>query len=180
MTDKKLTDNFRLSEFVDPSKVNDFQVAILQVLANELQVVRNRLQEFKSGMKPVCITITSGVRTQADITRLKKQGYNPSENSDHLCGLQTKALPTLGAADIQVYNCSLSMKKIALFIKELVTKFDVDFGQVIYEKNPKNGSEWIHLGNSPSLIFKDTVAKSITRKQFLMSTDNGKSYKVLK
>ena len=91
-----------------------------------------------------------------------------------------KALPTLGAADIQVYNCSLNMKKIALFIKELVTKFDASFGQVIYEKNPKTGNEWIHLGNSPELIFKETVAKSITRKQFLMSTDNGKTYKVLK
>lgn len=177
MTDKKLTSNFKLSEFIksDPTA---YQLSLLKILANELQIVRDELQAYKSGMKPVLMVITSGVRTKADIDRLKKEGYNPAENSDHLCGVQINGIPTLGAADIQFYNCSLSTKKIALFIKELVLGYKVNFGQVIYEKNPKTGSEWIHLGNDPELIFKPGI--EVKRTKFLMSTDNGKTYKTLK
>lgn len=180
--DIKLTENFMLSEFCDPKNVNDYQVELLTVLANELQRVRNLLQNRKSGTKPVTIKITSGVRTKADITRLKKQGYNPSENSDHLCGLQPNGLPTLGAADITVSNCRLSMKEIALYIKDAVEHDLAFFGQVIYEKNPKTGNEWIHLGNDPELIFSfaTNIASAIKRKKFLMSTDNGKTYRALK
>lgn len=180
--DIKLTENFMLSEFCDPKNVNDYQVELLTVLANELQRVRNLLQNLKSGTKPVTIKITSGVRTKADITRLKKQGYNPSENSDHLCGLQPNGLPTLGAADITVSNCKLSMKEIALYIKDAVEHDLAYFGQVIYEKNPKTGNEWIHLGNDPDLIFSfsTNIASAIKRKKFLMSTDNGKTYRALK
>lgn len=180
--DIKLTENFMLSEFCDPKNVNDYQVELLTVLANELQRVRNLLQNRKSGTKPVTIKITSGVRTKADIARLKKQGYNPSENSDHLCGLQPNGLPTLGAADITVSNCKLSMKEIALYIKDAVEHDLAYFGQVIYEKNPKTGNEWIHLGNDPDLIFSfsTNIASAIKRKKFLMSTDNGKTYRALK
>lgn len=180
--DIKLTENFKLSEFCDPKKVNDYQVELLTVLANEMQLVRDLLQNHKSGDKAVTINVTSGVRTKADITRLKKQGYNPSENSDHLCGLQPNGLPTLGAADITVSNCKLSMKEIALLIKTEVEEDRICFGQVIYEKNPKTGNEWIHLGNDPDLIFSlgNNIASAIKRKKFLMSTDNGKTYRVLK
>lgn len=180
--DIKLTENFKLSEFCDPKNVNDYQIELLTVLAKEMQLVRDLLQDHKSGDKPVTIKITSGVRTKADITRLKKQGYNPSENSDHLCGLQPNGLPTLGAADITVSNCKLSMKEIALHIKTAVEEDHVCFGQVIYEKNPKTGNEWIHLGNDPELIFSfaTNIASAIKRKKFLMSTDNGKTYRALK
>lgn len=180
--DIKLTENFKLSEFCDPKKVNDYQIELLTVLAKEMQLVRDLLQDHKSGDKPVTIKITSGVRTNADITRLKKQGYHPSENSDHLCGLQPNGLPTLGAADITVSNCKLSMKEIALLIQSEVNQDHVCFGQVIYEKNPKTGNEWIHLGNDPELIFSfaNNIASVIKRKKFLMSTDNGKTYRALK
>lgn len=180
--DIKLTENFKLSEFCDPKKVTDYQVALLTVLAEQLQRLRNSLQDHRSGDKPVTININSGLRTKADITRLKKQGYNPSENSDHLCGLQPNGLPTLGAADIKVSNCDMSVKEIALFIKKLVEDQKVFFGQVIYEKNPKTGNEWIHLGNDPEKIFNYTsnIASAIKRKKFLMSTDNGKTYRALK
>lgn len=180
--DINLTDNFKLSEFCDPKKVTDYQVALLTLLAEELQLVRNMLQNYKSGDKPVTIKITSGLRTKADIARLKKQGYNPSENSDHLCGFQPNGLPTLGAADIVVSNCAMSMKEIALLIKSEVEEERLSFGQVIYEKNPKTGNEWIHLGNDPVNIFTFTsnISSVIKRKPFLMSTDNGKTYKALK
>ena len=180
--DIKLTDNFKLSEFCDPKQVNDYQVALLEVLAEELQALRDLLQNHKIGKKAVTITITSGVRTKEDIARLKKQGYHPSENSDHLCGFQPNGLPTLGAADIVVSNCDMSMKEIALFIKHEVEETNLYFGQVIYERNPKTGNEWIHLGNDPVKIFTFTsnISSAIKRKQFLMSTDNGKTYRALK
>lgn len=178
--DVKLTENFKLSEFCDPKQVTDYQVALLRVLAGELQLVRDLLQDHKSGNKPVTIKITSGVRTKADIARLKREGYNPSENSDHLCGLQPNGLPTIGAADITVYNCALSMREIALLIKRKVELLNICFGQVIYEKNPKTGNEWIHLGNDPELVFRDPIDLAVKRKKFLISTDNGKTYRALK
>ena len=177
MKDEKLSDNFKLSEF-SKRELTSYQVDLLRILAGELQVVRNRLQEFKAGMKPVLIVITSGVRTKADYDRLVKKGYNPSKTSDHFCGYQVDGNPTLGAADIQVYNCSMNTKQIALYIKQLVLGYDVNFGQVIYEKNPSTGAEWIHLGNDPELIFKSSI--NVKRKKFLMSLDNGKTFKELK
>ena len=177
MRNLKLSENFRLSEFTR-TEPTDYQLSLLKILAGELQIVRDELQAYKSGTKPVSIMIASGVRTKADIERLKKQGYNPSENSDHLFGVQVNGIPTLGAADIQVKNCSLNPKKIALFIKELILSYKVNFGQVIYEKNPATGAEWIHLGNDPELIFKPAI--KVSRKKFLMSLDNGKTYKALK
>lgn len=177
MKDVQLSKNFKLSEF-SKGELTDYQVSLLRILAEELQVVRDKLQEFKTGTKPVYIVITSGVRTKADYDRLVKKGYNPSKTSDHFCGYQVEGTPTLGAADIQVYNCSMKTKQIALYIKELVLGYDVNFGQVIYEKNPDTGDEWIHLGNDPELIFKNLV--KVSRKKFLMSLDNGKTYKALK
>lgn len=183
MKDQKLTQDFKLSEFVDlKEELTDYQIALLKMLAQNLQEIRNELQKYKSGMKPVCIVITSGVRTKKDYDRLKKQGYNPSQTSDHFCGYQmVPGRPTLGAADIRVYNCSMTMKQIALFIKQYceASGFYM-FGQVIYEKNPKTGSEWIHLSNDPYLVLNQYIAKTIERKRYLMSTDNGKTYKALK
>ena len=177
MKDVQLSKNFKLSEF-SKGELTDYQVSLLKILAEELQIVRDKLQWYKAGKKPVCIVITSGVRTKADYDRLVKKGYNPSKNSDHFCGYQMDGNPTLGAADIQVYNCSMTTKKIALYIKELVLGYEANFGQVIYEKNPDTGAEWIHLGNDPELIFKSLV--KVSRKKFLMSLDNGKTYKALK
>lgn len=181
MKDRKLTNNFKLSEFVNlKEELTDYQIALLTNLAEELEYVRERLQQFKSGMKPVCMVVTSGVRTKADVARLKKQGYNPSENSDHLCGIQANGKPTLGAADIQFYNCSKTTKQISLMVKEMVINRDAYFGQVIYEKNPKTGAEWIHFSNDPDQIFSYPISATVERKKFLMSLDNGKTYKTLR
>ena len=177
MKDVKLSENFKLSEFAK-FELTNYQIDLLRILAQELQVVRNRLQEFRVGNKPVTITITSGVRTKEDYERLIKSGHNPSKTSDHYCGYQLNGNPTLGAADIRVNNCSMTTKQIALFIKKLVQNYDVSFGQVIYEKNPDTGVDWIHLGNDPEMIFKSAV--KLSRNKFLMSTDNGKTYRTLR
>lgn len=177
MKDVKLAKNFSLSEFTK-TDVTDYQLSLLKILAGELQKVRDFLQDFKSGKSAVSIGINSGLRTQADYDRLKKSGYNPSATSDHFCGLQLQGNPTIGAADISVKNCSLPLREIASKIIDLDMDGVVHFGQVIYETNPKTGSEWIHLGNDCKLIFQESV--NISRKKYLMSLDNGKTYQTFK
>lgn len=184
MTNKQLTKNFKLSEFtsVEP---NDYQMVLIQVLAESLQNLRDMLQVYAVEGKEVSITITSGLRTQADYERLKAKGYNPSATSDHFFGYQAKSLPTIGAADIKVKNCVLNLKQIAAKIIEWNTWGDVGeamFGQVIYEYNPATKAEWIHLGNSWNKVFGSTVSDVVSgmRKQYLMSLDNGKTYQDFK
>lgn len=181
MKDVKLSKNFKLSEFTSVDQT-DYSIALLKLLASQLQIVRNGLQEYaKDKKKQVSISINSGVRTQADYDRLKKSGYNPSETSDHFCGLQLKCKPTLGAADITVSNCNLSLQEIAGMIIEWNKEGYVDFGQVIFEYNPKTKFAWIHVGNDWNSIFASTFLQdfyNINRKKYLMSLDNGKTYKI--
>lgn len=180
MKDINLSKNFKLSEFTSVDQ-SDYSIALLKLLASQLQIVRNNLQEYaKDKKKQVSISISSGVRTQADYDRLKKSGYNPSETSDHFCGLQLKCKPTLGAADITVSNCSLSLHDIASMIIYWNIEGYVNFGQIIFEYNPKTKSAWIHVGNDWNSIFASTFLKDfydINRKKYLMSLDNGKTYK---
>lgn len=180
MKDINLSKNFKLSEFTSVDQ-SDYSIALLKLLASQLQIVRNNLQEYaKDRKKQVSISISSGVRTQADYDRLKKSGYNPSETSDHFCGLQLKCKPTLGAADITVSNCSLSLHDIASMIIYWNIEGYVNFGQIIFEYNPKTKSAWIHVGNDWNSIFASTFLKdfyNINRKKYLMSLDNGKTYK---
>lgn len=180
MKDINLSKNFKLSEFTSVDQ-SDYSIALLKLLASQLQIVRNNLQEYaKDRKKQVSISISSGVRTQADYDRLKKSGYNPSETSDHFCGLQLKCKPTLGAADITVSNCSLSLHDIASMIIYWNIEGYVNFGQIIFEYNPKTKFAWIHVGNDWNSIFASTFLKDfydINRKKYLMSLDNGKTYK---
>lgn len=180
MKDINLSKNFKLSEFTSVDQ-SDYSIALLKLLASQLQIVRNNLQEYaKDRKKQVSISISSGVRTHADYDRLKKSGYNPSETSDHFCGLQLKCKPTLGAADITVSNCSLSLHDIASMIIYWNIEGYVNFGQIIFEYNPKTKSAWIHVGNDWNSIFASTFLKDfydINRKKYLMSLDNGKTYK---
>ena len=177
MTDKQLTPNFKLSEFIktDPT---EYQENLLQLLAENLQKVRDLLQPFAVTGKKVSITINSGVRTAEDYDRLKAQGYNPSKTSDHLCGLQLTAKPTLGAVDIRVNNCKLTTTEIFEKIMHWDKTLQVSFGQVIYEYNPATKAEWIHLGNDWNKIFQPGIM--VYRKKYQKSLDNGKTYQEIK
>lgn len=180
MKDVSLSKNFKLSEFTK-SDVTDYALALLKLLASQLQIVRNRLQSYAvDKKKPVSISIHSGVRSEEDYKRLIKNGYNPSKTSDHFCGYQLLSKPTLGAADIKVNNCSLSLQEIANMLIEMNDKGELDAGQIIFEYNPKTKSSWIHFGNDwwrifdANFIFDNNLFKS--RKKYLMSLDNGKTY----
>jgi len=180
MKDVSLSKNFKLSEFTK-NDVTDYALALLKLLASQLQIVRNRLQSYAvDKKKPVSISVHSGVRSEEDYKRLIKNGYNPSKTSDHFCGYQLLSKPTLGAADIKVNNCSLSLQEIANMLIEMNDKGELDAGQIIFEYNPKTKSSWIHFGNDwwrifdANFIFDNNLFKS--RKKYLMSLDNGKTY----
>lgn len=180
MKDVSLSKNFKLSEFTK-NDVTDYALALLKLLASQLQIVRNKLQSYAvDKKKPVSISIHSGVRSEEDYKRLVKNGYNPSKTSDHFCGYQLLSKPTLGAADIKVNNCSLTLQEIANMLIEMNDKGELDAGQIIFEYNPKTKSSWIHFGNDwwrifdANFIFDNNLFKS--RKKYLMSLDNGKTY----
>ena len=170
----KITRNFDTEEFSSDA-LNEYQLSLLQILAENLQIVRDKLQDYKKyPKKEVSISITSGVRSTSDYDRLKKAGYHPSKTSDHYFGLQLSSKPTLGAADTVYNNCSLRHEEIARKIIEWEKLGEVHFGQIIYERNPISGAEWIHLGNDPYLIFRPEI--KITRVKYLKSIDGGKNY----
>lgn len=177
--DVRLARDFSLSEFTR-GDVTDYQLALLRKLASSLQEVRDRLQAYARPGKTVGVAITSGVRTSSDYERLKAKGYRPSSTSDHFCGLQLSCKPTLGAADLVFTNCTLSPRKVAGLIVGWDREKDsgVDFGQVIYERNPSTGAEWVHVSNDWYAVLAKDIADAVdaTRSKYLMSLDNGRTY----
>lgn len=178
MASTKLTSNFSSAEF--GNNLNDYQLALVKILAENLQIVRDRLNSMdlkKVKTKDVSISISSGVRTKEDYDRLKANGYNPSTTSDHFCGWAINApKPTLGAADITIGNCKISVMEVFKLIVAMNKAGETNFGQVIYEVSAK-GNPWIHVSNNPEAIFTARVAKTVTRNPYLISLDNGKTYK---
>ena len=180
MKDRQLTANFRLKEFAK-TDLTPYQECLVEMLAKKLQYLRDILNlGYAKNGKMVSIQITSGVRTMEDYQRLLAKGYHPAKTSDHFCGVQIDGKPTLGAADIRVKNCTLTLRQVFEKLVELDINGGLTFGQIIYEKNPATGAEWIHLGNSWNELFaSETVRECInkTRKKYLISLDNGVTYK---
>jgi len=184
-----ITKNFSYSEF-RPKKAtkswmptSEYQKLLIDELAENLQVVRS---EMPSGY----MKITSGVRDKNDYERLKRLGYNPSRTSDHNCGLAIE-LPkhdrkykkfgdtynfAVGAAD--VVPVGMSAKELFNLSVKLVQGGKCNFGQVIYEKDPNSGAEWVHYGNSLKDLFAPQIIDMINRTQFMKTTDGGRTYSV--
>jgi len=185
----KVTDSFWFHEFAphgaDQSWLpqNKIMQLMIKHLAENLQILRSHFENslFK---------ISSGVRTLIDYQRLKISGYNPSVTSDHYFGQAIPLEPKtdkynkfgafynfgVGAADIIPVGVS------AAWLFKTAVQFDlekkVNFGQIIYENNPANGSEWVHFGNDPNLFFQSDVCDFICKRKYLTSNDNGKTYSV--
>ena len=53
---KNLTKNFNLSEF-SSNDLNDYQISLLQILADNLQVVRDYLQQYAVKGKTVSVSL---------------------------------------------------------------------------------------------------------------------------
>lgn len=178
--DAKLTANFKLKEFTK-SSISDYQVSMIKILAQQLQIIRDLMNNFADWKidkaKSISLNVSSGVRSAEDYERLKAAGYNPSASSDHFCGYQPNTKPTLGAADIQFSNLKASYQEVYASIVKWCKEGKINFGQIILEHNPAKGSYWIHFGNDPKLIYSEEVSKSISRNKFITSMDNGKTYK---
>lgn len=186
-----ITKNFSFYEFRPKGqpktwKPNSFyQKILLENLAKNLQVIRNHTPEG-SYMK-----ITSGVRLLSDYERLRNKGYYPSKTSDHNCGVSIKLDKgshkfkkfgetynfSIGAADVVPVNLKVwDLFKLSF---RLTKESMCDFGQIIYERNPLNGSEWVHYGNSLKPFFNKKIIDLIAKIQFMKSIDGGKSYSIV-
>ena len=164
---------------------SEYRKILIYQLATNLQVIRSKLPAG------CYMKITSGVRTLADYERLKKAGYKPSKTSDHNCGLAIPLSPSssrfkkygstynfaVGAAD--VVPVGLTVWGLFALSVDFVKKKKCNFGQVIYEKNPKTGAEWVHYGNSLKGIFSKKIIDFVGRKQFMKSLDGGRTYSVV-
>ena len=191
----KVSEHFWFSEFSerDPSILTTIQMHMVKHLAqNILEPIRAYLgQAFGN---EVAIKITSGIRFPSDHNRLKKQGYNPSETSDHLFGNIVKLSNpakirvygkyfqfSVGAVDI-LPSCGAKEAWDVLaphFVREssciALPNGNVKIGQIILEKRK---SYWLHVSNPKELIYNSFVAETFLKVEpFLQSMDNGMTYK---
>jgi uncharacterized protein YcbK (DUF882 family) len=181
--DVQLTENFNLDEItnIQWDHLNETQKLMISNLTGFiLQPIREHIN--------MPMWITSGMRTQSDINRLRKQGYFPSETSDHLFGNVVELTSkhkiekyglyypfSVGAVD---FICKgVDMRKVFKLIYNLVIGGIIKVGQLIYERK-KSGTEWIHISNPVELIYSKEVRKLLARPQFLYTLNGGANYKL--
>jgi len=143
------------------------------------------------------ITIISGIRFPSDNNRLRREGYNPSETSDHLFGNVTKLRDpakvkrfgryysySVGACDIVP---EIGTKQLWDEIKPYFDRANnlinlpqpigsIRIGQLIYEM--WEDKSWIHVSNPVDLIYSFKVSRILTQYRicFLQTLDGGKIY----
>jgi len=191
----KISDHFWFSEFSerDPAILTSVQMYMVRHLAQDiLEPVRSYLgTAFNS---EVSMKIVSGLRFPSDNNRLAKQGFNPSETSDHLFGniikLRNPAKIRLygkyyqysvGAVDVMPSCGAKEAWDMLLphFVRDraciALPTGDVKIGQVILERRR---SFWLHISNPKDCVYNLFVAESFIKVEpFLQSMDNGVSYK---
>jgi len=184
----KLTTNFDLTEFKPtgapitwvPS--SQYQLFLLQTLANNLQIVR-------SAMPSGCtMTITDSVRLSNDFNRLISLGDHPSPTSDHYCGnvvtidqtsphyaqFGSTYFMSVGAADVIPNGMDLqSFFNLAI---TLTQNNQCKFGQIIIEQNPDSGQKWVHFATDYTAIFSDKMIAFLNRPHYEISNDGGLTY----
>lgn len=192
----QVTEHFSFAELCkrDHHILTPVQMEMVSRLCSDiLEPIRTYLTE-QAG-KTISIKVVSGVRFPSDNNRLKKQGYNPSETSDHLFGNIIKLHNpvkirkygkyfqySVGAVDI-VPACGakeawdlmypyFNKKEGRVF---LPNRPSFAIGQMILEKRK---TYWIHISNPKQLIYNDFITQTfLKREPFLISQDNGVTYK---
>jgi len=185
-----ITKNFSYYEFRPNGSTkswmpsSEYQKILLNELAENLQVIRSELPDG------CYMEVTSGVRGLDDYNRLKKLGYKPSKTSDHNCGVSIP-LPkhdrkykkfgetynfSVGAADI--VPVGMPVTDLFNLSVKLTQGGKCDFGQVIYEKDPNSGKEWVHYGNSLKDLFAPQIIDMINRTQFMKTLNGGRNYEI--
>lgn len=167
----KLSEHFNLSEFTYSDTAKKYGVENnptpihLKTLIHTCNYCLEKLRallvaKYKtykgSPVKNIYISITSGYRSKTVNQLLKKEGYNPSETSQHCNG---------EAADIEVKIYTTDNIKIVMPYNELYQdiKSFVKNGQLSVDQciQEKQGSKmWVHISYSASGSTKN-------RKQFL-------------
>ena len=198
---RKITDHFWFHEFSkgDPRKVSPLQWMMLLNLCNNLEIIRAFLTDHfdwkkKYRGRDMRIKVTNGIRLPSDNNRLRRQGYNPSETTDHFFGniakLRSKRKIRLygkfytfsvGAGDI-VPGCGArkaweAMKPYFDLRTGVINlpNGKVTIGQLILEKRR---GYWLHIANHPSLIYSDQMVHTFLYRKFrfLISENNGATY----
>lgn len=191
-----MSDHFTFDEFTprDHHILTPVQLQMLDNLCvNILEPIRQFVKEV-FGEKKCRFTVSSGIRFPSDQNTMRRQGHNPSETSDHLFGNIVKLHGagkiakygkffqySVGAADIipecgakELWNAlTLYMDPVNRCIN--LPNRKVVIGQFILERG--NGF-WLHMSNPKSLIYSEEVSSTFLKNNpFLISMDNGKSYK---
>lgn len=187
MRKKKITNNFYYYEVERkgfPKVPTKMEVFLLQYLFGNLQVIREVAKRS--------FRISDCRRTITKYESMLLRGYYPSETSDHFWGQKIKTRSAKKKKRYgPVYECSMGAIDFVPAFKcfevfELAVRYNkagmVDFGQIIYEKNPKTGAEWIHISNSPSLLYTKFVIDSFSLKRgkYMITKNGGKTYRIYK
>ena len=174
-----MTKNFTIKEFVAtgyPEQDTLKERFMLDCLVANLQFIRDELNT------PIFITNT--YRNRSKYLDMLHKGYFPSETSDHFFGQRMPVTNpdkvkkygkwfdlSCGAVDFKCADMSTSFKKIVQMSKTGYIKT----GQLILEYG--NGSQWIHMSNSPDIIYSAGMAAIIPhRNQYQYSLDGGQNY----
>ena len=197
MSTIRLSDHFTFSEFTnrDHHVLTVLQYEMAQRLCVDILEPLRQFAKDTFGLTRCAFKVTSAVRFPSDQNRLRRQGFNPSETSDHLFGHVVKLHSatkiqtygkyfqySVGAVDIlpacgarQLWNALVDYMQRA-DNKILLPRGSIIIGQLILEKRT---DYWLHISNPKSLIYSDKVSSTFLKKEpFLISTDNGKTYKV--
>ncbi len=164
---------------------NKYQRILLRILVENLQIIRNEIPPGAS------MGVTSGVRSLSDFDRLTLSGYKPSKTSDHNFGssirldCNNRKFKTFGSTyNFSIGACDIVPTRISAWDLfklsfRIVKEGMCNFGQIIYERNPSKGWEWVHYGNDPSEFFSEEIVKMINRQKFMKSIDGGETYSIV-
>ena len=122
-------------------------------------------------IKKVIIKITSGIRTKILNQTLKKEGYKPSETSQHCTGEAVDIQVILiTEKDVRIYLSYLeTYNLIKLWVKMGVLSVDQCIQEASYNSKKMLWEYWVHISHS-------AWGKTRDRKQFLIYK-NGFYYK---
>jgi len=172
---------FKDSEFKNfPASPTPAQFYLRENLRLHLNCIRHHIKSP--------IIITDCFRTLAKYKAMKKN-YNPSATSDHFW---QQVIPTARQKDrirygkyftysvgaVDFYTPKLDMEKVFKMVMELFHDQAIDIGQAILETGKY--SQWIHLSNNRTGIYDYNFLQRIggLKQRFLISDDNGKSYRL--
>ena len=115
--------NFSYDEFDSP-----LQEGSGQLMSNQLIAMLDDARDLAG----VPFKITSGYRVEADIDRLRKQGYKVSPTSSHLKGVAADIACTNSADRFNIIDALLSVGFSRIGIADTFIHVDIDLDKPLY------------------------------------------------